>query len=394
MKFGKRFLGLKALSLGIRSLVFLGVLSLTDIAFGPNTLLSFLSWVTVVGIALGFGASDSMTVSSDEQVAKVSRSVYMLSLVGVGAISLLFVGSYWINVAITCFNYGLSFWNLGLIRRRNPFLFEQIANYQMLFVWSTYLIFLYLETSDLKVLSALYAVMNGVLSIIALKNNCSKLNFAQVTQDRSLKQVSVNKLVWEINYSALTRMPFLLQGLSTSIHSIFSYGYFLFEMSSAILSHYQTVFLNSRKVNMIGWIRLCSVLLAINITLLLSLVVMVHFQNLIIDQFAYILGIKFQGIIMPLSYTDMSGLMIFMLAITALQSTAFGRYAIKLEANVRVSIIATSLTVIVFSLAWIFSNYLNFGIYPPLVMMFIVGVFLMWIVYNNASNKYWRNKNL
>ncbi len=394
MKFGKRFLGLKALSLGIRSLVFLGVLTLTDVAFGPNTLMSFLSWVTVAGIALGFGASDSVTVSSDEQVAKVSRSVYLLSLVGVGAISLLFVGSYWINVVITCFNYGLSFWNLGLIRRRNPFLFEQISNYQMLFVWSTYLVLLYLETSDLKVLSSLYAFMNGVLAIIALKNNCLKVHFAQVDHDRSLKQVSVNKLVWEINYSALTRMPFLLQGFSTSIHSAFSYGYFLFEMSSAMLSHYQTVFLNSKKVNMRGWTRLCSILLAINITSLLSLVVMVHFQNIIIDQFSYFLGIKIQGVIVPLSYTDMGGLMIFMLAMTALQSTAFGRYAIKLEANMRIPIIVTSLTVIVFPMAWIFSNHLNCGLYLPLVMMFIVGVFLMWMVYNNAPNRYCSNKNL
>jgi hypothetical protein len=350
--------------------------------------MSFLSWVTVVGIALGFGASDSVTVSSDEQVAKVSRSVFLSSLVGVGAISVLFVGSYWINVAITCFTYGLTFWNLGLIRRRNPFLFEQISNYQMLFVWSIYLVMLSLETSDLKVLSALYAFMNGVLAIIALRINFSKVHFAQVTNKHALKQVSVNKLVWEINYSVLTRMPFLLQGFSATIHSAFSYGYFIFEMSSAMLSHYQTVFLKSETVNMRGWIRLTSILLAINITSLLALVVMVQFQKNIIDQFADILGIHVHGILKPLIYNDIGGLVLFMFAITALQSTAFGRYAIKLESNVRFSIMATSLTVFVFPVVWISLIYFNCGLYFPLIIMFLVGIFLMRIIYNSVSKKY------
>lgn len=384
LNFGSGFLGLKALSLATRSLLFFIILGLSEKAFGANHLISFLSWVTVLGIALGFGSSDSVTVSSDVKAARISRIVFWVSIGSVGTVLLLLIGSYWINVLVACFSYGLSFWNLGLVRRRNPVLFEKILNFQMLAFWCLYLMLLPVETSDLRILSSLYVFMNGLLALTAFKEGNSTAHFEPTSKERSVRKVSLNKLVWEINYSALTRMPFLLTTIAASMHAAFSYAYLLCEMTSAMLSHHQTIFLKSKVPDIRAWIRIGAILLAGNAVLLVALLVALQYQHIVIDPLTDLLGLQLGGISYPLVHSDILGLAIFVLAISAFQIVSYGRYAIKLEADARLGIIVTAVSVCSFAISGKLSvdYYLNY--FAPFAIMLIAGFLLILVILRRA----------
>jgi hypothetical protein len=387
MRFDGGFLGIKVFTLGIRSLFFFIVFALSETAFGANHLMTFLSWVTVAGIAFGFGASDSVAVSSESQAKCVWRLVRPATLVGIGSTLLVLLESYWINVAIACVNYGLVFWNLGLVRRRDPVLFEKIANFQMLVIWGIYLAVFTLETPDLRILSLLYALMNGVVALIVFRAEFNTVSSGPRTQERSLYQVSISKLLWEINYSGLTRMPFLLPGISGTVHSAFSYGYLLFEMASAMLSHFQTVFLKSSVSSKSAWIRISAFFLAVNTASVTALLLVFHFQHIIIDLLTDLIGIHLKLSANPLMRDEITSLVIFMLAVTALQCAAFGRYALKLEANTSIVFVTSAVTVIVFAISWAFSIGLTFRLFIPFGSMLLAGLLLVWIIFRTSFDE-------
>jgi hypothetical protein len=350
--------------------------------------MSFLSWITVAGIALGFGATDAVAVSSDSQAKKVSNILLPASLIGIGATSLLLLESYWINVAIACANYGLVFWNLGLVRRRNPVLFEQISNFQMLTMWCIYLTLLSLETSDCRILTLLFALMNALIVFIAFKPRSMRVLSEDKTLNNSMYKVSLSKLVWEINYSSLTRLPFLMPAVSGTMHSAFSYGYLLFEMASAMLSHFQSVFLKSRVPSTRAWIYLCACLLAINTASVVAMLIALNFQNFIIEVITDLVGLQLKLSTNSLMRDEIILLIMFMLAITTFQCAAFGRYAIKLEANTRIVSIASAITVIVYAISWAFSTGYSFSLFTPFCAMLLAGLLMVSLILRIALDEF------
>lgn len=381
MRFGSKFLFFKVFSLALRATVFLSVLLISEGVLGKNLLMSFLSLITIAGIALGFGATDSLVVCSEVEAIRISQLVNIASLAGVGISIFLLLDSYWVNFAIVSVNYGLTFWNMGIIRRHNSYLFERIANIQMLIFWSIYLFFLNFEDYNFIILSTLYVFMNGVIALIAFKNKKNNELPDVNLHNHSLQIMAFRKLAWELNYSTITRLPFVLQGFTTTIHSIFSYAYFLFEMTSAILSHYQTIFLKSNRVNTHMWFRICFLLLGVNVSSLLFLIITMHYRGVIYDNFFTILGLQNITLPPPLLNSDMACLFIFMLAITLFQMAAYGRYSQKLDANTPIIIFANSLSAIAYIFSWfIFVNYPLYNFVPFVAVLFAGLILLVKIV--------------
>jgi hypothetical protein len=373
--FGATFVFVKGVSLGLRSLVFFGVLAIADVNLGPNQLMSFLSFVTVAGVAIGFGATDSMAVASDRQATFVSRRLLWLSVTSLLSAFLVLLGDYWINATVACVNYGLTFWSLGLVRRKNSVRFESISNFQMLLLWLVYFFALPVESSDFSVLTLLFVALNGVATCLAFAGTNSSTNFGHALGERSLRKVSLSKLIWEVNYSALTRAPFLMPSISSTLHPIFSYAYLLFETTSAMLSHFQTIFLKSGEKNFTRWIRLCVVFLLTNALLLVAVITAWPVLTRIVNQLPTTLQSHQAWPILALGSTDSYVLIMFMCAITALQCAAFGRYALKLESNLRFLSFVVGCSFVTYgSSAVLLDSTLRFFI--PFAPMLLAGTFI------------------
>jgi hypothetical protein len=382
MKFKSSFIVLKATSLGLRALVFFLVLAFSNKVFGANQLMAFVSLVTIAGVILGFGATDSVVVCSMRQYEFVSHKVFLGNLIGMAAASLVLFDIYWLNLVIACLNFGLLQWNLGLVRRKNPVLFEWISNFQMLIFWIIYLLLLSIETSNFIILCMLYIAFNGVLAAIVYFMN-SEMILNRTSNAFSLIKVSTVKLTWQINYSCLTRMIFILPNLSVSMHAAFSYAYLLFEMTSAMLSHYQTVFLRSNLVDTQTWIRLSILLLTINAGLLISLLILMQIPFFLSEYLPQQLVGRLEWMIHELDQGDINGLVAFMLGITILQSADYGRYALKLEGDQFFAIFSTVVTVLSILTILIIGNQLSLLV--PFVFMFFAGLLFVTIIYCNRA---------
>ncbi len=380
MKFGRAFVLFKLMSLALRALIFFCVLLISNNLFGANHLMSFVSVVTVAGVMLGFGSADSLVVCREHQAIRSSRIVFVVSVGSIPALSLLLLNSYWINTTLACISFGLLQWNLGLIRRKNPVLFERISNFQMLIFWCLYLALLHNETPEFKILSFLYVALNGVIMVIASRGLGSAY-VATSMQISSLLKVSVIKLAWQISYSSLTRMIFIVPNLATSMHAAFSYAYFLFEMTSALMSHYQTVFISSSAVKSKAWVQLSALILAINIVMLLALLAAIYFSDIFINPIGTITSKQPDWIRHELDWNDGVGLLLFMLAMSILQAVDFGRYAFKLEAAPNFVVAASVLTGFAFLSILALPTGRQLFLLTPLVLMLFSGISLMLVIW-------------
>lgn len=386
MKFGRNFLAFKAISLVFRAVVFLIVLTFSNNLFGANHLMEFISVVTISGIILGFGASDSVAICSESQAKFVSQRVLLTSLIAFVISLLVLMGSNWMNLIIACLNYGLSHWNLGLIRRRNPILYEKLSNFQMLIFWSIYLAIMPLETSEFMILSILYGILNIALVCINISTREKKLHFTLTLKELSLVKVSSVKVFWQFSYSSLTRMIFILPGFATLLHPAFSYAYLLFELTSAMCSHYQTVFLRSDKLNTNTWIRLSLLIFAANTAMLLALIISIHFSSFFIDYWDGFLAERLNWMKYTLGLNDVIGLAGFMLAMSLLQSVDYGRYSFNFEANLNFAFVASILSVTSYFTLLILQIINQLNLIIVFAIIFFNGLLLMTLIHYRRFN--------
>ena len=245
----------------LRSLIFLTVLLLSESNRGSADLLSFMSIVTLLSIAIGFGSIDGLVKVNDFFFNKYIRVTNNAFVVLILLSSLLFLNIKTVNIMLAALYFGFSFWILGEIRRYSLLAYELLTSFHMLIFWLIYLTLVSSETEDYKRLTALFGISCLFLYLGASykrKRNPAGLDKGN---EEFLKTAS-SKLGWEITYSMWTRNAFLFWNTVSVVPSILSYVYYVCELFSAAISHYQSIFLNSDSVEhnvrsfgvIIGWL--------------------------------------------------------------------------------------------------------------------------------------------
>ncbi len=348
IEFGRYFLHWKLAALGLRAGVFVVVMAIADRQIGSNQLMSFVSVVTLAGILLGFGAADSLTVATDTQVRQAMRVSGGLSLLVIFALPLTAMESRGLNLATAAIAFGTAFWNQGLLRRWNPLAYERIVTVHMLVFWIIFLGLLQFERPDFPVLTITYALSNGVLALLA--RLVARAEAPQGSVPSALLSVSAGKVIWDLSYSALTRLPFVIPSLASRLHPVFSYAYFLFEMTSALLSHRQSRYLHSTVPLRSEWRSTARLLLFINTVAVVALILLFGSVSAPIDPYFDLIAPDVRGANRAIDLPTGALLVLFLSGMTWMQALAYGRYALKLEGHGRPMLVAAIATVAMYAI--------------------------------------------
>jgi hypothetical protein len=234
----------------LRTLIFLIILIYSEETIGSINLMTFMSLVTVIGIVVSFGFLDTLVVCSETQLNKYKRfsSIFYALLFLLSFLIILDIK--YINTILSGLYFGCIFWSYGEIRRYSPLAYEIILSFLMLVLWFLYLSLFSYETESFSLLTAIFCFFSISLFIFTTyyrfisKNKTGDRNI----KDSSFFSTSFSKQGWEFSYSFLSRSPFIIWGSTGLLHPIASYIYFCCELLSAILSHYQTIFVTTENI--------------------------------------------------------------------------------------------------------------------------------------------------
>tara|TARA_B100001057_G_C22843945_1_gene948221 strand:+ start:276 stop:1328 length:1053 start_codon:yes stop_codon:yes gene_type:complete len=347
-----------------------------------------MSFVTVLGILFGFGSVDSLAKSSEDSFAtfyKYKQRFIPLLLV---SILLIFLNFKIMNIFLSSLYFGTSFWFLGEIRRKSILVYELIISFYMLIFWICYLPLVAIETSTYQNLTMLFYLASILCLVFSIKVKTNEIQ--DDLNKKDFMQVSYAKLGWEITYSLWTRNAFIFWSSFHFIPPVLSYFYYISELFSAIISHYQSIFIKSNEIsrNIKIFFKIIIVLLVLYVVLFSSLILIFNYREYIIslvENYIYI-----DQSIKEILYFDYSALLLCLIIgtnIFAIQIVAYGRYAYHLYDNLRLVYIFGILLLlnVIISIAFLFSLNIIGLIISNLFMIASVIIGIMYIINFNQN---------
>lgn len=341
---------LKLIGVASRAFVFFLVLAKSDIYFGSVELLVFWSYVVLIGIVLGLGATDSLLGASDDFL-RIIRKVIGTSCVTL--LALIFVIPNLSQPSLILMSgmaFGFNQWILGDLRRYSFFFYELASVLVMLVVWASYLLLLQYET---PLLSILTSVMLGVTSCFfcAVKLIRHFSDGAINSIQQSTKKIAVSKITWEAAYASVTRFPFLYLH-TQNIPAFLPYVYYFAELISVAFGHLQSMFMSKQMIGndvsrgrLIRWF--VSVFAAVYIMFLVIIILAskIEFQYLSPLLGAFGIDVLSLGLPKPEAH-KLPDVLSFILIMAAMQFVAFARYWLNLFDSVFHSGVALSMSVL------------------------------------------------
>lgn len=329
----------KLASTSVRALVFMFVMISSEVSVGSINLLSFVSIVTVAGIAIGFGSQDSLLGSNDASFARYKRLSVTALITLVGLSPILFLDNLMLNNFFAALSFGATFWALGEIRSYSVIYYEVILSSHMALLWSLYLILLPYESQNFYMLSLLFLITGSIVFSFALILRVKARGYRS-TVEGGFSKIALSKLTWEVSYSALTRSPFIFWVSFTVLPSIFSYLYYFCELLSVIISHFQSRFMISGQgFNQTRlYFKLMRFLSFGYLLALLGVICIFLFQHELLKLItAYERIYSVASPILTMNKVDLVLCIVCCGTILVMQWIAYARYAFKLHANANVS---------------------------------------------------------
>ena len=321
---------IKLITTLVRSLVFIAVLMVSEEKQGSADLLAFLSFVTIGGICIGFGAVDSFVKLNTEMYTRVRLIFLTLVSCAAFSIALVLLKLQIVNIVVSSLCFGLSFWSLGVIRRFSPVTYEMSVCFQMLILWIAYLLFIAIEDTVYTLLTILFYCSFVGLTFVAFVVQRLAVNQSKDLTGKFL-QTSASKLAWEVVYTGWTRNIFMVWNSFSVIPSILSYVYYACELFSAMVSQYQTIFLvsNDPKKNAASFFSLLRkaviAYLFLGAVILLLYFFQVEFKKIISEIFSFY---DRQLDIFLFDSVAMTLCIVLILNIFFIQVLAYARYAL------------------------------------------------------------------
>ena len=346
----------KLASTSVRAIVFMFVMILSEVSVGSINLLSFVSLVTVVGIAIGFGSQDSLLGSNDTFFARYKRLSLKALIILVLASPLLFLNNLILNNFFAALSFGATFWALGEIRSYSIIYYEVILSSYMALLWSLYLILLPYESQNFHILSLLFFIIGAIVFSFALILRFKTRGF-RLTVDGGFSKIALSKLTWEVTYSALTRSPFIFWVSFTVLPSIFSYLYYFCELLSVVISHFQSRFMISgQSFNQTRlYFKLMRFLSFGYLLALLAVIFIFIFQNELLKlTIGYASLFAVASTILAMDKIDLVLCIVCCGTILVMQWIAYARYAFQLHANAKVSFAFFGVLILNITLIYLF----------------------------------------
>ena len=368
----------KLASTSVRALVFMFVMILSEISVGSINLLSFVSLVTVVGIAVGFGSQDSLLGSNDAFFANYKKFSLKALIILVLASPLLFLDSLILNNFFAAISFGATFWALGEIRGYSIIYYEVILSSYMALLWSVYLILLPYESQNFHILSLLFLIIGIIVFSFALILRFKTRGF-RATVDGGFSKIALSKLTWEVAYSALTRSPFIFWVSFTVLPSIFSYLYYFCELLSVVISHFQSRFMISgQSFNQTRlYFKLMRFLSFGYLLALLAVIFIFLFQHELLKlTIAYESLYLVSSNILTMDKIDLVLCVVCCGTILVMQWIAYARYAFQLHANFKISFVFFGVLLLNITLI-----YLYFGPLGKEALVFLAFLILMILTF-------------
>ena len=234
---------LKLAIVAARALVFFLVLAKAEANVSSVNLLSFWSYVVIIGIILSLGSTDAL-LAAKEATLIIIRKIISLLLISLLILIYIIYSSELLLIVSCGIAFGCNQWTLGDLRRYSFIYYEVASVLIMLVVWLIYLLSLGYETESFSVLTS---IMLGVsLCFLGITSYVRhSIGFAINKISQSSQNIAISKIMWETAYASVTRFPFLyLQ--SHNIPPILPYVYYLSELISVAFGHLQSIFLSQQ----------------------------------------------------------------------------------------------------------------------------------------------------
>lgn len=229
------------LALVLRGLVMLLVLAKLQERGMTLAFTNFMSIIVVLGVFVGFGSIDSLTICSFNRYKKIQIQLKKSPIIILVIAFFILLETKSVNILAASYYVGLSFWFMGAIRRLLPLIAEILSTFQSLFVWCVYYLLLKYENASFQILTMIYGIFCLALALIFVR--LSNIQVPQLGDGKSFFKLSLAKISWDVGYTFNSRLIFILEPYIGGLLPIYAFIYLLIEMASAALGAFQVKFL-------------------------------------------------------------------------------------------------------------------------------------------------------